>query len=123
MFRLIPLLLIALLAACAAQPAQPAGRSFPAQISGVEVEIAESLPVQVFARIQGDIGDGCHSLGAITQSRQGNAIDVTVTINHSGAEMCTMQMQMLDQRVQLEGDFPAGEYVVRVNGVEQAFTV
>ena len=126
MFRLIPLLLIVLLAACGAQPAQPAqpaAQTLPAPISSVTVEIAESLPVQVFARIQGEIGDGCNSLGAITQRREGNVIEVDVTINRSNAEACTMIMQMLDERVQLEGEFPAGEYTVRVNGVEQTFTV
>jgi len=129
MLRLIAILFVALLAACGtaqpaapAQPAQPA-RSFPAQIDTVTVEIAESLPVQVFARLEGYLGDGCTSLGAITQSREGNLIEVSVLANHSGAEACTMIAQVIDERVQLEGEFPAGTYTVRVNGVEQTFQI
>lgn|SRR5690606_1130300 len=127
MFRLIPILLLALLAACGvSQPAQPApaaGHSFPAQIESVSVEVAESFPVQVFVRMQGTLGDGCTSLGEITQRREGNTIEVSVIANHSGAEVCTMIAQLIDERVQLEGEFPAGEYIVRVNGVEERFTV
>ena len=126
MFRFLPILMLALLAACgAAIPSQPApaGRDFPAQIDSVSVEVAESFPVQVFAHIQGTLGDGCTSLGAITQQREGNTIEVSVNAHHSGAEVCTMMAKFIDERVQLDGTFPAGEYTVRVNGVETTFTV
>jgi hypothetical protein len=124
MFRLIALFLTALaLAACGAQPAQPGTTTSPANVTGVEVSVRESLPVQVEAHITGQLGDGCMSLGPITQTRSGNLIEVSVPAIRTQAEICTMVMQLIDERVTLEGEFAPGEYTVRVNGVETSFTV
>lgn len=123
MLRLLTILLAATLAACGAQPAQRAQRVEPATITTVEVEIRESHPVQVVAHIQGELGNGCMSLGAITQRREGQVIEVSVPAIHSGAEICTMQLQLIDERVELEGPFAPGDYTVMVNGVETTFSV
>lgn len=121
MHRLILVLLAAaLLAACGPQPAR---RVQPARVTDVMVEVRESSPVQVVAHIQGELGDGCTSLGTITQSRDGNVIEVSVPAVHSGAEVCTMILQLVDERVQLDGPFPPGDYTVRVNGVEHQFSI
>jgi hypothetical protein len=93
------------------------------QVDNVEVQVAESAPPQVSARVQGTLGNGCYSLGQITQQRNGNTIEVTITTKHSGAEVCTMIAQMVDETIRLEGDFPSGEYTVRANGVEKTFMV
>lgn len=145
--RLVQILVFALvLAACGSTGAQPSGNTAsaatvpsatalpegtkqpmpyetPAQIDSVEVQIAESHPVQVFAQVKGTLGDGCTSLGTISQKRNTNTIEVTVLANHTGAEVCTMIAQIIDKNIALEGDFPAGQYVVRVNGVEKQFSV
>lgn len=126
MLRLLSLLLaLGLLAACGAQPTPQGGpaRSEPAQIDTVTVHTRESNPVQVVAQIQGQLGNGCMSLGQITQRREGNLVEVTVLANHSGAEVCTMQLQLIDQELELEGPFAPGDYLLRVNGVEQPFSV
>ncbi|HMQ29319.1 MAG TPA: hypothetical protein PKD53_01275 [Chloroflexaceae bacterium] len=125
MLRLLAMLLAAVaLAAWGAQPAQPAQqRVEPAEIETVTVEILESDPVQVVANIQGYLGNGCMSLGEITQSRSGDTVEVTVPAIHSGAEICTMQLQLIDERVPLEGPFAQGEYTLIVNGVETSFSV
>jgi hypothetical protein len=131
---LVILLALAALAACGAGapalgPAQPAGPtqpgpfSEPATIEMVEVELRESDPVQVVAHIEGYMANGCYSLGEISQRRDGNQIEVTVLADHSGAEVCTMQLQPIDERVLLEGDFAPGEYTLRVNEVETRFRV
>jgi hypothetical protein len=124
MLRLLALLfaLIAL-AACGGQGPASSPNTQPAQITTVNVELLESSPVQVVAHIQGELGNGCMSLGSITQRRDGNVVEVTVPAIHSGAEACTMQMQLIDQRVQLDGPFAPGDYTVRVNGVEATFSV
>jgi hypothetical protein len=124
------LLTLFALAACGAQPAQPQPanpeprpRVQPAEVTGVEVEIRESLPVQVVAVIDGGLGNGCMSLGEITQFRDGNTITVEINANHSGAEACTMIYQTFSERVQLEGEFAPGDYTLIVNGVEKEFAI
>ena len=111
----------AILAACS-MPGSSTPRG-QLTIDAVEVRIAESYPVQVFVNVTGSLGDGCTSLGAITQQRSGNTIDVTMQTNHTGAEVCTAIAQLIDENIKLEGEFPAGSYTVRVNGVERAFQV
>lgn len=125
MLRLITLLLaLFALAACGAQPAQPIQpRTEPVVVEDVQVEILESDPVQVVAVIKGGLGNGCLSLGEITQRREGNTIEVTLLANHSGAEACTMIYQIVDERVRLDGSFAPGEYTLIVNGVERTFSV
>lgn len=124
MRRLIAILLAAAaLAACGAQPDQSTPSASPAPITGVSVELLESDPVQVVAHIRGELGNGCMSLGAISQRREGNRVELSVPALHSGAEACTMQLQLIDQRVQLEGGFAPGDYVLIVNGVETPFSV
>lgn len=120
---LIIVLAIMALAACGGQPAAPAPRTEPAQIDSVEVVVRESFPVQVAAHITGSLGNGCLSLGEITQRRDGNMIEVSVPANHSGAEACTMQLQLIDEMVELQGRFEPGDYTVSVNGVNATFSV
>jgi hypothetical protein len=124
MLRLLTILIAAAaLAACGAQPTAPAQQVSPAPISSVEVELRESSPVQVVANIKGELGDGCMSLGEITQRREGNLIEISVPAVHSGAEVCTMQLQLIDESIQLEGPFAPGDYTLSVNGVETQFSV
>jgi hypothetical protein len=76
----------------------------------------------VTALFEGILPDGCTSLGSITQERQGTTISVTVTTVRTG-EVCTQVVQLVSDRVRLQGDFPSGSYVARVNGVEARFTL
>lgn len=92
------------------------------QVERVQVRVAESMPPQVTAEFRGILPDGCSSLGAISQERQGNTVVVTVTTLRSG-EVCTQVIQIVDQQVRLHGDFPSGSYAVRVNGMEAHFTI
>lgn len=108
-------------AACGASPTA-AVETRLLQVERVEVRVAESFPPQVTAEFRGILPDGCSSLGPTSQERQGNTILVTVTTLRSG-EICTQVIQIVDQQVRLQGDFPAGSYVVRVNGMEARFTL
>lgn len=122
MFRVIAAILFAVaLTACAASAPQP--RTVPVQIDTVTATVLESNPVQIQVRFQGYLGDGCTSLGEITQQRDGNTISITVSGTHSGAEVCTAIAQILDETRTFEGPFAPGEVVVRVNGVETRVTI
>jgi inhibitor of cysteine peptidase len=121
MKKWILLALMLLLSACGS--AAGGAQDGLLQVDNVEVQVAESSPPQVSVRVQGMLGNGCYSLGEIRQQRNGNTIEVTITTKHNGSESCTMIAQMIDEKILLEGDFPSGEYIVRVNGVERTFRV
>ncbi|MCG8349918.1 MAG: hypothetical protein MI924_19305 [Chloroflexales bacterium] len=123
MWKYLLIALIALLSACSNAGANTPPPQGTLTIDTIKVDIAESEPVQVFVHVQGYLGDGCTSLGAIEQQRNDNVVEVTIQARHSGAEVCTMIAPVVDERIQLEGDFPPGGYIVRVNGVEQIFTI
>lgn len=93
------------------------------QIDSVDIQIAESTPVQVSTRLQGTLADGCTSLSTISQERTENTINIILTAEHSGDEACIMVAPMIDETVVLEGEFPPGEYIVRVGDIEQTFNV
>ncbi|GAB4435884.1 MAG: hypothetical protein OHK0015_27150 [Chloroflexi bacterium OHK40] len=122
MLRLI-ILLGMLLALAACGTPTPTPRTMPAEITGVEVEVLESQPVQVVAFVSGGLGDGCTSLGPISQARSGSTIELTVNATHSGAEACTMIYQTFEERIPLEGEFAPGQYTLIVNGSAHSFTV
>lgn len=136
----IPVLMFALsllLAACAPatqisplpgpeSPVQPPARDVtiePIQIEQVEVRIAESFPVQVFAHVTGFIGDGCSSALPAEQQREGNTITLTINRQRPTEAMCTMIAKIYDENIRLAGDFPPGEYVLKVNATTQTFSV
>ena len=95
----------------------------PIQIDQVEVRIAESPPVQVTAHVTGVIGDGCSSVLPVEQKREGHTLTLTINRQRPTEAMCTQLAKLYDENIRLDGDFPAGDYVVKVNSVTQNFTV
>jgi hypothetical protein len=95
----------------------------PIQIESVEVRIAESFPVQVSAYVRGVIGDGCSSVLPAVQERQGNTITLTINRQRPADAICIQIAKVYEETIRLEGDFPPGEYVLKVNDVTQNFKV
>lgn len=130
MKRLWMLGLLVLIAACApttsvsplSAPERPMNIA-PIQIDQVEIRLAESFPVQVFAHVRGVIGDGCSSVLPVTQQRDGNTITLSINRQRPADAICTQIAKLYEENIRLEGDFPAGEYVLKVNDVTQPFTV
>ena len=130
MKRLWILGLLVLIAACApttsvsplSAPERPMNIA-PIQIDQVEIRLAESFPVQVFAHVRGVIGDGCSSVLPVTQQRDGNTITLSINRQRPADAICTQIAKLYEENIRLEGDFPAGEYVLKVNDVTQPFTV
>jgi len=102
---------------------QPPDRSylFPIQITGVEVRVDDAG--QVFLDLDGIIPNGCSRFEQVVQSREGNQISVQVLARHSGAEVCTMIVQIYRDTIAIDGPLPAGAYRVDVNGVARDFAV
>ena len=95
----------------------------PIQIDKVEVQITESQPVQVSAHVTGVIGDGCSSAMPVEQQRDGNTITLTINRQRPADAICTQIAKIYDETIRLQGDFPAGDYTLKVNTVTQTFTV
>jgi hypothetical protein len=94
-------------------------------VESVEVRVLESSPVQVSALVKGRLRDQCEMVGETTQSRSDHTIIVTIPTFHDNVSdrPCIQAKDTVEQDVRLEGAFPPGAYVVRVNGVERTFRV
>ena len=95
----------------------------PMPIDMVNVQIRESQPVQVAVDVTGSLTDGCTEFHQMSQVRTGNTIEITLTTIRPKDMMCTQDIRTYTNTIALEGEFPSGTYIVRVNGVEQTFTI
>jgi hypothetical protein len=94
----------------------------PIQVDHVEVLVMESFPAQAAVQVQGVVGDGCSSVHSVEQRREGSTVTVTILGTRPREAICTQIALLYDEQIRLEGAFPPGTYVVRVNGVERSFT-
>jgi hypothetical protein len=101
-------------------PAPPRTLVRPIQIESVDVVVASSPS----AHVRGVIGDGCTELGGVI-TRRGSPNDIGITILSTRPEgaICIQIARLYDAVLVLPGDFPPGEYVLRVNSVEKTFSV
>jgi hypothetical protein len=90
-------------------------------IERVDVRILESAPPQAVAHVEGVLGDGCTELHSVEQRRSGNAVEVTIRNQRPRDAICTMIAKLYQADIRLEGQYPPGQYTVKVNGVERAF--
>ncbi|NOX63039.1 MAG: hypothetical protein GXP42_14020 [Chloroflexi bacterium] len=128
---LLPLLAV-VLGACAEQVSLPAIAT-PAEpeesvvegvaaVETVELQIEDSLPVQVRVVVRGALPDSCTELSEAGIVRRDDAFIVTVKTTRPADAVCLSQMQPFEQIIPLpvEGA-PAGVYRVSVNGVSASF--
>jgi hypothetical protein len=71
--------------------------------------------------VRGVIGDACSSLHSVEQERTGNTVVVTILRQRPANAICTQIARLYDDTIRLDGAFPPGAYVVRVNGTETSF--
>jgi len=93
----------------------------PIQIDSVDVQVQESSPPRAAAHVRGVIGDGCSDLHSVKQERSGNTVTLTILRVRPIDAVCTQIARLYDETIPLEGTFPAGRYVLRVNGTETSF--
>lgn len=92
-----------------------------AQLSGVDIEILESFPVQVNVRAQGDLADGCTYLEEPQVDRLGNVFVVKITTFKEDG-VCTQALVPFERNISLPvNGLPGGAYIVNVNGQEYSF--
>jgi inhibitor of cysteine peptidase len=90
-------------------------------IEHVDVVVLESFPYQLRAQVRGYLPDGCTRLDRVSQTRDGNVINVTITTVRERDAICIQRIEVVNRTIALEGSYLPGEYVLRVNGVEQRF--
>jgi len=94
----------------------------PILVDSVEVLVQESSPPRASARVQGVIGDGCSSVHSVQQVRSGSTVTLTILRERPPNAICIQIALLYDETIPLEGTFPPGRYVLRVNGIETPFT-
>lgn len=105
------------------QPESPGMAIGRIQIDSVTIRTAQSFPVQVFARVQGVIGDGCSTLLPLEQTRSGSVVTLEITRQRPKDAICTQIAKLYDEQIRLEGEFRAGDYTLQVNGRSYPFRV
>ncbi|HLA79302.1 MAG TPA: hypothetical protein VJU18_17125 [Vicinamibacteria bacterium] len=115
-------LALALAAGGCGHPSSPSGDGL-LPIDEVVVQVAESYPVQVTARVVGYLPDGCTSLSEISQNRVGNTVSIVITTRRSGSGGCVMVIEPVEKWIALRGLFPPGDYLLQVNDHLRRFRV
>lgn len=124
----IPLVIAALLlGACAGPGADPGdgGKLLTGQARVDEVEIVflESFPLQVHAIVRGTLADGCTRLGEIDVERVGQTFEIQIGTERPEEAVCIQVEMEFEETVPLDVyGLPAGDYLVRANGVEAGFS-
>jgi hypothetical protein len=94
----------------------------PLAVQRLEVNVVRSVPPQVSVRVHGVVLNGCTVVDAAAQHRDGRVIKVTI-LTHSLHRVCTMVARLVDETIQLKGDFAPGAYTLEVNGQVAAFQI
>ena len=91
-------------------------------IQEIEVLLAESDPVQVTVEVSGWLPDSYTAHHETHQRREGNTITIQITTIRPKDTACAAVVTGYQEQVFI-GTFPAGDYKVVVNGMEQEFRV
>src|SRR5262245_15472841 len=121
MRRQFVLPLLALATACASSDTTV--EIVPLRVDKVDVLVLESFPPMVHAVVTGTLPTACSSIESVSQRREGNLIEVTITAQTAREVICIQVIKEVTERVRLDGAFPPGQYILRVNGVESRFQV
>jgi len=95
-----------------------------ASVDSISVELLETFPIQVQVLARGNFPDGCTTLDTIDQNVMGTVYTATIKTKRPSGIVCTDELVPFTETFLLNGTagVPAGEYIVRVNGVEKTFT-
>jgi hypothetical protein len=108
----------------AESPAKPDTIVGPIQVESLELVRNAQSSTGLGVHVQGILGDGCSDLlPPITQKREGFVTRVTILRQRPRDAICIQIAKLFDQVVPLEGAYPAGSYILRVNDAELSFTV
>jgi hypothetical protein len=94
-----------------------------APVGRIDILILESFPVQVHVVARGSFPNGvCIEIGRVSQERDGNTFQVTITAIRTPGVICTDEVVPFEEVTALDVyGLPAGVYTVDVNGVTGTF--
>lgn len=95
-----------------------------ATIDSLNVNIMESMPVQVSVLVKGFLSDGCTSIHRVDRKKEGNTFIIDVFTERPKDAMCTQALVPFEQTVPLDVQgLSAGTYKVKVHDREASFTL
>jgi len=95
-----------------------------APIHEVEVVIMESFPVQVGVHIKGGLSDGCTTFHDAVVTREGDTVNIEVTVQRPGDAICTQVYGFFEKNLNLGSEFTAGTtYNLKVNDYTTTFEI
>lgn len=93
-----------------------------APIHEVEVYFMESYPVQVGVHIKGGLRDGCTTFNDAVVTREGNPVNIEVTVQRPRDAICTQVYSFFEENLNLGSDFATGTtYTLIVNDYTTTF--
>ena len=123
LFYTIMAVIILAAGACAANPPAPGNNEIkPAPIHEVKVSYLKSNPAQVVVYIKGGLSDGCTKYHDAKVTRDGNIVNIKVTVQRPRDAMCTAIYGYFEKTINLGSDFVAGtKYTLQVNDYQTMF--
>jgi len=93
-----------------------------APIHQVDVYIMESYPEQIGVHIRGGLSDGCTTFHGLTVTREGNVVNIEVTVQRPRGVDCPAVYNYFEQNVNLGTDFAFGTtFTLNVNDYTTTF--
>ena len=107
----------------AADPAWAGGGR--ATVESIEIVIAASFPVQVFAVLRGHLSDGCTTISSIdARGPLANRFYIEITTERPSGALCTMALVPFERNVPLGvHGLPKGTYEAVAGSVRASFTL
>jgi hypothetical protein len=99
----------------------PASSIFSLSKDGIAAIVTNTLPAQVFLKVNGSFSDPCWEIGKVSQRLQENHFEVILHVNSTiprdGTVACAAMIGTFEKIVPLQVyGLPAGIYEYRVNG-------
>jgi hypothetical protein len=93
-----------------------------APIHEIEVYFMESYPVQVGVYIEGGLRDGCTTFNDAVVTREGNLVNIEVTVQRPKDAICTQVYSFFEKNLNIGSDFTSGTtYTLIVNDYTTTF--
>ncbi len=123
MIRVPVLLGVVLLALASARAGDAAGGR--ATVERIEIVMAQSFPVQVFAMLHGYLSDACTKISDVrARGPEGNRFHIEIATRRPPGALCAQVLTAFEHNLRLEVyGLPAGTYEVIAAGARASFTL